>query len=185
MNRLIIIAHPSKYGFSHRVAQSYLEAAKNKGDKVEIMNLYDKNWKQDFLTFQHIKDAPADKIRDKVQAKIKWADELVFIAPIWWMDVPAILKNFFDMNMTPQFAYRYVNGKQEGLLTDKTAKFFLTCDAPLWVFMALFNAPYLLWRFGRLGFCGIRLKKWMYLTQMRKKTEKDKESLLKKIASLA
>jgi len=35
-----------------------------------------------------------------MQEQITWADELVFVYPIWWYDAPAILKNWFDVNMS-------------------------------------------------------------------------------------
>jgi NAD(P)H dehydrogenase (quinone) len=39
-----------------------------------------------------------DETTKKIQAKITWADELIFIFPIWWGDAPAIVKNFIDCN---------------------------------------------------------------------------------------
>jgi putative NADPH-quinone reductase len=41
-----------------------------------------------------------DPLREHFQQKIAWADRLVFFFPLWWMDAPAILKNFLDMNLT-------------------------------------------------------------------------------------
>jgi putative NADPH-quinone reductase len=35
-----------------------------------------------------------------MQEQITWADELVFVYPIWRYDAPAVLKNWFDVNMS-------------------------------------------------------------------------------------
>ena len=43
-----------------------------------------------------------------IQEKITTADELVFVFPIWWVNMPAILKNFFDTILTGGFAFQYV-----------------------------------------------------------------------------
>lgn len=66
-----------------------------------------------------------------IQDKISRADEIVFIFPTWWVNVPAILKNFFDNIFTSGFAYRYNKGSMfpEKLLTGKTVRVFTTCDA--------------------------------------------------------
>ncbi len=59
-------------------------------------------------------------------------DEYVFIFPVWWGNMPAILKNFFDCNFMAGFAFNFVSGKMmpEKLLSDKTAKIYCHCDAP-------------------------------------------------------
>ena len=74
------------------------------------MNLYDEEWKQDYLMFDENNKPIDDKKRELIQQKISWADELVFIFPLWWFDAPAILKNWLDMNLTSKFAYLYKQG---------------------------------------------------------------------------
>ena len=49
----------------------------------------------------------SDPIRSALQEKIILADEVIFVFPIWHVNVPAILKNFFDTVFTSGFAYRY------------------------------------------------------------------------------
>ena len=48
---------------------------------------------------------------------LKITDELIFIFPIWWFNIPAILKGFFDKVMLKNFAYKEVNLGLKGLLT--------------------------------------------------------------------
>ena len=103
MKKLIITAHPSSQGFTQRIAKTFAESAQSAGHSVEVINLYDPQWHQDFLKFETVKEWPVDPVREKIQEKILWADELVFVCPVWWGYVPSILKNFFDCNFTSGF----------------------------------------------------------------------------------
>jgi len=49
-----------------------------------VIDLYDKTLVQSFLSFEDKKILNDDINRKKMQEKITWADELVFIFPIWW-----------------------------------------------------------------------------------------------------
>jgi len=60
--------------------------------------LYKKENYQPYLEFQNMKVLNKDPNREKFQKEIKKADEIVFIFPIWWGNMPAILKNFIDTN---------------------------------------------------------------------------------------
>lgn len=44
------------------------------------------------------------------QKKILWADHIVWIYPVWWGSVPALLKGFLDRVLIPGFAFK----KREG-----------------------------------------------------------------------
>jgi NAD(P)H dehydrogenase (quinone) len=43
-------------------------------------------------------DFPQDKKTLGMHEKISNADEIVLVAPIWWGQIPAIMKNFIDTN---------------------------------------------------------------------------------------
>lgn len=111
MKKFIITAHPSSQGFTHKIAERLTKLSAERGDEVEILDLYKTELKQDFLSFEDMKEMGQDDITKQIQAKISWADELVFVFPIWWGDAPAILKNFIDCNFGAGFAFKYENGK--------------------------------------------------------------------------
>lgn len=109
MHSLIITAHPSSKGFTQAMAQKYRETKEKNGHTVEVLDLYKTELKMGYLDYEEKADMKkSDAIRDAIQSKITAADELVFIFPIWWVNIPAILKNFFDTVLTSGFAYRYV-----------------------------------------------------------------------------
>ena len=127
MHTLIIKAHPRGDGFSHDIAARYEEQAKSHGNTVEILELTDKENYQDYATFVSPTRTLEDESTKRMQEKIAKADELVWIFPVWWMDCPAVMKNFWDRNFTSGFAFRYNDtGKVDRLLTGKTAKVYAT-----------------------------------------------------------
>jgi len=109
MHSLIITAHPSSHGFTHAIAQKYRETKEKNGHTVEILDLYKTELQMDFLHYEEKSDMKTiDPAVSAIQKKITETEELVFIFPIWWVNVPSILKNFFDRILTSGFAFQYV-----------------------------------------------------------------------------
>lgn len=179
MNTLIITAHPSSKGFTHTIATTYKEHGEIEGRQVEVLDLYTTDLKQDFLRFEEMQDMKnVDETTRKMQEKIDWAEELVFIFPVWWADAPAIMKNWIDCNFTAGFAFKYVDGKPVGLLSGKTARIFATSGAPSFVY-TLFPVSYkLLWGMLRLGFCGIKTSSIKVFGNMSKISSEEKQKAL-------
>jgi NAD(P)H dehydrogenase (quinone) len=111
MKKLIITAHPSTQGFTHQIADRLRTLSEKNGDTVEILDLYTTDLKQDYLRYEDKRSPRNDPTTQALQEKILWADELIFVSPMWWGDVPAIMKNFIDCNFGSGFAFQYVDGK--------------------------------------------------------------------------
>ena len=185
MKTLIITAHPSSVGFTHAIARVVKEKREEVGREVEILDLYKTDLKQDFLRFENVRAWEPDPVRDVIQKKILETDEFVFIHPVWWLGQPAILKNFIDQNLTARFAYRFINGKRTGLLKGKTARVYVTCDAPVWLYVLLGLPFATMWIVGILIYCGIKVE-WFSITRMLTlKTEEQRSKELKKIKKKA
>lgn len=180
---LIITAHPSKNGYTHDIARVIREARIDSGGEVEIFDLYKTDLKQDFLRFEDPRELKApNPVRDAIHAKIAWADELVFIHPLWWLSMPAIMKNFLDHNITSPFAFHYENGRRIPGLCGKSARLYITCDGPvlLYIFLGL---PFIInWVIGIFTFCGIKTDYFKIIRMMSMKTDQSKRSrMLSKI----
>lgn len=178
---LIVIAHPNKNSFSHKISDAYSNESKKNGNKVEVLDLYDKKLKQDFLKFEGRRNLHSEEL-NVFQKKISESDELVFIFPIWWGYCPAVMKNFFDNNITSGFGYKYIDGKLNKLLKGKSANVFATCDGP-GLFYKMFMMP--IWKINTLGFCGIKLKSFKVFDKMRLRDEVAREKLLKKVEKIS
>jgi putative NADPH-quinone reductase len=159
MNILIVTAHPSSKGDTHTIANTYAEARKAKGHVVEIMNLYAKENRVDIFEYENIREFPISPVQKKFHDKMIWAHEIVFVHPVFWSSVPAIMKNFIDLTIWPRVAYKYTpTGKVEKLWLGKTAKVFVTCGGPAWHYYIPFILPLKsFWQIAVLWFCGIEL----------------------------
>ena len=181
MKTLIITAHPSSKGFTHKIAQAYKDGAQSVGVEVEILDLYKQSPKQDFLSFENVKDASVDVLRDSYQNKIKEANDIVFIHPLWWGASPAIMKNFIDCNFTSGFAFRYIKGRPVGLLKGRTASTYITCDGSIWLYRLLGLPFKTIWGVIFFYVCGLKKRNIRILDKKFKKTEQELDKFLEKV----
>ena len=73
---------------------------------------------------------------------VTWADHLIFIYPIWWGGMPAILKGFVDRVLVKGFAYDYSdNPIPHALLKGRTGWVITTHDT-VGFFARLFMQDY-------------------------------------------
>jgi len=175
MKKLIITANPSSKGFTHVLSWKLEALSLKQGDEVELLDLYSTPLQQDFLTYEEAKEIGENSLTKQMQEKLLWADEYIFIFPIWWGDAPAIMKNFWDCNFTQGFAYRYrKGGKREGLLKGKQARIIATSGAPAFFYSIILHIP-LFWKLNRIGFCGVKQKSFTIFGNLwRTKTDASK-----------
>lgn len=179
-NMLIVTAHPSSKGFSHILAKRIYEVEQERGNTIEILDLYKSEFKNSYVTFEeHPKEITTPTHIQEMQEKIKAVDELIVISPMWNVDTPAILKNWFDSVFTARFAFRYTKwGIPRGLLNGKTVKMYITCDAPSWFFRFLDRSTIKLWKRWRFGICGMKMKEFKIIGKMRLKSQEERENLV-------
>ena len=186
MKKLIIIAQPSKKWFLWEIAKTYEKESKKLWSEVEILDLYDKNNFQPNLEFEDMRVLNSDPNRELFQEKISNSDELVFIFPIWWGNMPAIMKNFIDTNFSAGFAYKFQKWSAipKKLLEWKTAKIFTSCDGFKYIYnnylcpmyIKKYIEIYILWVFW------IELKSFELYDHMRKRTKEEKTEYLDDLA---
>jgi len=160
-NILIVVAHPKKDSFSFAMADTYKNNRENRGDRVEILDLYRDENQQPFFNYEDANALESTQSMKYYQEKITNADELVFVFPYWWGSFPAILKNFFDWNLSRGFAFEYVNSRPKGLLEGKTVKIFTTTGAPNFIY-TLTGASRRLKNMIKeqiVDFCGMKLER--------------------------
>jgi len=133
-NILIIVAHPKQESLSFSMAKTYQENRQNRGDEVEVLDLYRDEHQQGFFNYEDANHLESTASMQYYQAKMTKADEIVFVFPYWWGSFPAILKNFFDWNLSKDFAFKYINSRPVGLLTSKSVKIFTTTGAPKFIY---------------------------------------------------
>ena len=101
-------------------------------------------------------EAPKDVAR--YQELITWADKLIFVFPLWWGQMPAMLKGFLDRTLTHGFAYRYTENGGEGLMGDKTAHLFINAGSTKEYLdeLGVVNGIHDIFINGLFGFCDIK-----------------------------
>jgi len=189
-NVLIITAHPSSKGFTHKIAENYQLGALAAGQTVKLINLYDPENRQDYFEFEDIRNMPANSKKECMQGLVTWADELVIIYPLWWFNVPAILKNFFDVNFSAGFAYKYrkfpvLKGIPVGMLAGKTARVFVTCDGSRFLYKLIFSPFKVSMKYFTLQFCGIKVKSFVIFDRMKWRDEGARNSWLENVKKIA
>ena len=123
MKYLIIYAHPDNSSLNNHLLKNVIDNLQKEQQEIEIRDLY-KNQFNPVLSFADMEGQRMGKVDATVQREqeyISWADHLVFIYPIWWTGMPAIMKGYIDRVFSYGFAYRYDQGVQRGLLTGKMA----------------------------------------------------------------
>lgn len=115
MKTLIIYNHPYEGSYNHAILESVVKGITRAQGKYEVIDLDKENFNPvmtsaDLLGF--VKHQAVDPIAISYAEKIKEADHLVFIFPIWWEMMPALTKGFIDKVIYPGLTYDY---KENGI----------------------------------------------------------------------
>lgn len=155
---LLILGHSGKDTLCRALAAAYLEGAQAAGHEVRQLALGD-------LKFDPILHEGYAEIQElepdlkQAQAAITWAQHLVFVYPIWWGAMPALLKGFIDRVFLPGFAFKFREGSQlwDRLLSGRSGHLLVTMDTPPWYFRWIYRMPgHEQMRRTILEFCGIK-----------------------------
>lgn len=146
-NTAIIYAHPYEKSFNHAILETLKSAIAARGEQTEVIDLYADGFDpvyhpEELALFKEGKYL--DPLIERYQKILKGADRVIFIFPVWWSDMPAILKGFFDKTMLPGFGYSIIDGKwTPGLTNVKQTLVITTSEAPTENFKAYFGDYFL------------------------------------------
>ncbi|MBE9913913.1 NAD(P)H-dependent oxidoreductase [Paenibacillus donghaensis] len=107
MKHLIVYAHPRTNSFNHVILDTAVNTLKKNGHDVVVRDLYELGF-QPVLTAADIASMRKGVIPEDIkneQLYITEADVIIFISPIWWTGLPAILKGYVDRVFAKGFAY--------------------------------------------------------------------------------
>jgi 1,4-dihydroxy-2-naphthoate octaprenyltransferase len=179
MKVLIILGHPRKDSFCGSLAEAYAAGAKEAGAKIRMLPLADLTFDLNVtLAEPQYQRAEEDLINAKLA--ITWADHLVFVYPVWWGMMPALLKGFLDRVFVPGFAfYEIAENDYKQLLQNKTAQLIITMDTPVWVYKLFIKAPSThAMKVATLQFCGISPVRTLHFSPVKHSTAEEKEKWL-------
>ncbi|MDZ7880629.1 MAG: NAD(P)H-dependent oxidoreductase [Saprospiraceae bacterium] len=139
---LIINGHPDKESFSFGLAEAYKKGAISSGAEVREIVIRDLDFNPN-LQFGYRKRTELESDLIDSQEKIKWAEHLVLIYPVWWGSIPALMKGFIDRVFLPGFAFQKKENSVwwDKLLTNKSARIISTLDQPAWYYWLVYRQP--------------------------------------------
>ncbi|WP_439490622.1 NAD(P)H-dependent oxidoreductase [Algoriphagus sp.] len=139
---LIINGHPDKESFNYVLSDAYKKGAAKAGAEIKEINIRELDFNPN-LQYGYRKRTELEPDLLEAQDKLKWADHLVWIYPVWWGSVPAMMKGFLDRVLLPGFAF---NKRENSLwwdkcFTGKTARIICTMDQPTWYYRLVYGSP--------------------------------------------
>jgi putative NADPH-quinone reductase len=185
-NILIIHGHPDKESFSTALFDTYKKGAVASGAIVKEIIISDLQFNPN-LGMGYRKRTELEPDLLDAQEKIKWATHLVWIYPVWWGSLPALLKGFIDRVFLPGFAFQKRENSVwwDKLLTGKSAHIISTMDQPAWYYWLVYREPSNnAMKKLTLQFCGIHPVKVTSIGPLRLSKEAYRLNWLKKIEQL-
>ena len=155
---LVILGHPALNSLCAGMAIAYAEGAQAAGAEVRRLDLGSLHF-DPLLHAGHYGEQPLEPDLQQAQADIRWAEHLVWVYPIWWGAMPALLKGFIDRVLLPGYAFKYRQGSSlwDKLLGGRSAELLVTMDSPPWYFRFMTRMPgHHQMKKAILEFCGIR-----------------------------
>lgn len=188
--KTIVYAHPWEGSYNHAILTAITKDLREKNQEFQVIDLYKdgfnpvysaeelKLFSQGETTYPLVKE---------YQHQLNKTTELIFVFPIWWFDLPAILKGFIDKVMLFGFGYlEDEEGNLTGLLTHITKTTIVTTSTAEQNFLENEggNAIQGVFINRTLADIGIKndLTKWIHFSRVNLTTDGDRKQFLDEIA---
>lgn len=114
----VIHAHPVETSFNRALFNQVVETLRAKGHEVDPLNLYDEGFyavlsREERLNYHSVPENITPEIAPYV-ARLRAADALVFVHPVWNYGPPAILKGYYDRIYLPGVSFVMTEGEDRG-----------------------------------------------------------------------
>ncbi len=188
MKYLIVYAHPDPNSFSRALLDAVERRLKETGERYDVRDLYalgfDPVLAREELGPGSAKDAPKDAERERKY--VAGADALIFIYPVWWFAMPAIMKGYIDRVFCEGFAFAFEGGRLRGLLGGKKVFVVNTTGAAREVLdrMGYLEAMRITTDTGIFGFCGMEVVAHRYFFAVPGAEEAARKMMLEEVANL-
>ena len=128
---LVIFGHPTTDSLCGALANAYIAAAEHAGHEVRRINLAELSF-DPLLRHGYAEPQELEPDLRGAQDQLKWAEHVVFVYPMWWGSMPALMKGFIDRTFLPGFAFKYHKRSPlwTRMLAGRTAELLVTMDTP-------------------------------------------------------
>jgi putative NADPH-quinone reductase len=181
---LIINGHPDKESYNNALTDAYTKGANTTRAIVTRINIYDLSFNPNLQFGYRLPTELEHDLIDVIE-KIKSADHIVWVFPMWWYGYPAIMKGFIDRTFLPGITFQPVKGNPfpKKLLKGKTSRIIVTADTPRWYDFLFMKSPTInQFKKGTLDFCGIGPVKVTYIAPIKNSSASFREKWLNKVS---
>ena len=186
MRIYVLFAHPELDSFNGRLADAYCAAAAEHGHEVRRQNLCELQF-DPILHHGYHRVQPLEVDLMAAQANLSWCEHMALFYPVWWGNVPALLKGFFDRTLYSELTYRYdvEDPFWNKLLTGRSAQVFTTSDAPAsWLKRQYRDSDANAVTRATLGFCGMKPVHVTRISRVKDLDGRKREQWIAKIATM-
>ncbi len=183
---LIINGHPNKDSFNAAISAEYKKGALKSGADIDEIAISDLEFNPN-LAFGYQKRRELEPDLQLAWEKIKYADHLVWVHPVWWGGLPAITKGFIDRLFLQGLVFQYRENSVwwDKLLKGKSAHIITTLDQPGWFYRFSFGRPSVnQLKKSTLEFCGVKPVKVSYIGTVRNSSIEMRMNWLSKVEKL-
>ena len=113
MRATIVYAHPWNKSFNHAILEKAKETLTGRGDEVTVIDLYEDGFdpvmsEKDLELY--MKGESSDPLVARYNEILGRTEKIIFIYPLWWYDMPAIMRGFLDKVLLCGSSYLEDNG---------------------------------------------------------------------------
>lgn len=186
---LVVYAHPYTCSFNHAVLEAATTALDRASRPYDVIDLHADGFDPRYTTEELAlfgRGETLDPLVTRYQELIEGAGRLVIIAPIWWNELPGMLKGFIDKVMKQKWAYEPAPSGVKGRLTHIEQVLVLTTStSPTWYLRYLAgNAVGSVFLGATAKQLGMRGRRWVNLGQVGKSSGHRRADHLEKVGRL-
>jgi len=182
----ILVANPDADSLSTALAESYANGARAAGHEVRLTQISD--MKFDPILHKGYKVIqPYEPDIIKFQDDVRWCEHFVTVFPIWWSDVPAVLKGLVDRAWMPGFGFNFRKGIIPGWyrrLKGRSARVIVTSDTHPVLLWILFGGNINSYVRGVLRFSGFAPLRKTWFSGLRNLSPVKAQRMLQKVGKM-
>jgi putative NADPH-quinone reductase len=196
MKTVIIFNHPYKHSYCNAVLESAINGLRKANHEVDLIHLDEEEFDpvmraKDLKAFvqakyesKHHEELLDSKVLE-YRNRLMEAEHLVFIFPIWWELMPALMKGFVDKVIFPGIAYEYANNDKKMVPKFKKINgitLITTMNTPSILYRFIFgNAIKKAFFTGTFWKMRYKNRKWIKLTRVKFVSENKRKKWLSDI----
>lgn len=186
----VVHAHPVETSFNRALFDAACAGLSEAGHEVDALSLYDEGFdavlsREERLAYHEIPGNITPSVKPYVE-RLRAAEAMVFVHPVWNYGYPAILKGYFDRIYLPGVSFTLAEGGDRGdlqpVLSMKKVAFVATYGGNRWRSFVMGDPPRrLARRWGWAVFRSPRPPTYLALYDMNNQTDAGRKAFLGRV----